>query len=204
MLTYIGTKLIAASPMNRQAYNDYRGWELPENEKDVAQEPGFLVEYLDGGQANDPRHKGYISWSPARVFEEAYRPVDGLSFGLALEAMKLGKKVARRGWNGKGMFLYLVPAASYQAQTGAAPLTTSDQLHVGAEGREVQDRGLPVYAVMYVSFKLFLGSVEPRTPTPRRSPSDTRTWSGPRRSREQGHRRLRPEGRPTTRASWST
>ena len=30
-----------------------------------------------------------------------------MSFGLAIEAMKKGKKVARRGWNGKGMFLFL-------------------------------------------------------------------------------------------------
>ena len=30
-----------------------------------------------------------------------------LTFGEALEAMKAGKKVARKGWNGKGMYLYL-------------------------------------------------------------------------------------------------
>ncbi len=28
-----------------------------------------------------------------------------LSFGLAIEAMKLGKKVAREGWNGKDMWI---------------------------------------------------------------------------------------------------
>lgn len=43
-----------------------------------------------------------------------------MNFGQALEAMKAGEKVARAGWNGKGMFVYLVPAASYPAQTGAA------------------------------------------------------------------------------------
>lgn len=31
-----------------------------------------------------------------------------MNFGQALEALKEGKKVAREGWNGKGMFLYLV------------------------------------------------------------------------------------------------
>jgi hypothetical protein len=30
-----------------------------------------------------------------------------LNFGRAIEALKEGKKVARNGWNGKGMFLYL-------------------------------------------------------------------------------------------------
>ena len=30
-----------------------------------------------------------------------------MNFGKALEELKAGKKVARKGWNGKGMFLYL-------------------------------------------------------------------------------------------------
>ncbi|WP_422097487.1 Thoeris anti-defense Tad2 family protein [Variovorax sp.] len=43
-----------------------------------------------------------------------------LDFGAALHALKHGERVARLGWNGKGMFVYMVPAASYPAQTGAA------------------------------------------------------------------------------------
>lgn len=31
-----------------------------------------------------------------------------MNFGEALESLKLGKKVARDGWNGKGMWLILV------------------------------------------------------------------------------------------------
>ena len=31
-----------------------------------------------------------------------------LTFGGALEAMKAGKKVARTGWNGKGIYLSLI------------------------------------------------------------------------------------------------
>jgi hypothetical protein len=42
------------------------------------------------------------------------------SFEHALIALKDGKRIARSGWNGKGMFAYLVPAASYPVQTGAA------------------------------------------------------------------------------------
>lgn len=112
MQKYIGTKLIQARPMNRQAYNDYRGWKLPDDE-DGADE-GYLVEYLDGGQANHPCHEGYISWSPAGVFERAYRPCAGMTFGQALEALKAGQRVARAGWNGKGMFLFLVPGSTFQ------------------------------------------------------------------------------------------
>lgn len=43
-----------------------------------------------------------------------------MNFGEALEAIKAGQRIARTGWNGKGMFVYLVPPASYPVQTGAA------------------------------------------------------------------------------------
>jgi len=33
-----------------------------------------------------------------------------LTFGEAIEALKQGRRVARDGWNGKGMFLFLLPA----------------------------------------------------------------------------------------------
>lgn len=32
---------------------------------------------------------------------------DSMTFGNAIEAMKEGKRVARRGWNGKNMFIFL-------------------------------------------------------------------------------------------------
>jgi hypothetical protein len=35
-------------------------------------------------------------------------------FGLALCALKEGRRVAREGWNGKGMFLFLVPGSTFQ------------------------------------------------------------------------------------------
>lgn len=38
-----------------------------------------------------------------------------MNFGEAIEALKAGKLVSRDGWNGKGMFLYYVPANSYPA-----------------------------------------------------------------------------------------
>lgn len=118
MQLHIGTKLINAQPMSRQAYNDLRGWTVPADEN--PNDEGFLVEYLDGGKANVPGYAGYVSWSPADVFNRAYKPTTSMSFGDALLMLKAGKKVSRSGWNGKGMFVYLVPAASYPAQTDAA------------------------------------------------------------------------------------
>lgn len=118
MKRYIGTKLINAKPMTRQAYNDFRGWTLPADEN--GEDEGYLVEYVDGGKGNTDHYAGYVSWSPADVFDRAYRPCEGMTFGQAIEAMKAGQKVARAGWNGKGMFAYYVPANSYAVQTGAA------------------------------------------------------------------------------------
>lgn len=97
MKKFIGTKMVIATPMNRQQYNDYRDWPLPDDE-DGADE-GYLVEYTDGGKPNHPNHTGYISWSPKEQFDAAYRPTDGLTFGLAIEALKLGKRVARSSWD---------------------------------------------------------------------------------------------------------
>lgn len=93
---YIGTKVIEAKEMNRGDYNKYRGWTIPENENPA--DEGYLVRYSDG----------YESWSPKKQFEEAYRDCMGMTFGIALELLKKGCKVAREGWNGKGMYLYLV------------------------------------------------------------------------------------------------
>ena len=39
-----------------------------------------------------------------------------LNFGAALEALKQGKKVARKGWNGKGMFLWLKPGTMVKSE----------------------------------------------------------------------------------------
>lgn len=107
MKTYIGTKIIKAKPMTRGEYNRYRGWEIPENEN--PEDAGYLVEYSDG----------YQSWSPEKQFEDAYRECDNMTFGLALEALRRGLKVARAGWNGKNQFLFLVKGESLEYETSA-------------------------------------------------------------------------------------
>lgn len=38
------------------------------------------------------------------------------SFGQAIESLKFGKFVARKGWNGKGMFLWLKPFSMVKAE----------------------------------------------------------------------------------------
>lgn len=116
MKQYIGVKLINAIDMTRAAYNILRDWELPADEN--GDDAGYLVEYLDGGQANHKDFEGYISWSPKAVFENAYGPTDGMTFGLALEALKKGRKVARKGWNGNGQWLFMIPASHWETTRG--------------------------------------------------------------------------------------
>ena len=70
-----------------------------------------------------------------------------MDFGDAVRALKDGKKVARKGWNGKGMFLYFVPAGNYSPCTEVAK-----QL--------VNEDGLVPYAP-YIAMKTAQGYVVP-------------------------------------------
>lgn len=54
-----------------------------------------------------------------------------LTFSQALEWLKAGSRVAREGWNGKGMFLFLVPGSTFTVNR--APL-----LGIYPEGTEIQ------------------------------------------------------------------
>lgn len=54
-----------------------------------------------------------------------------MNFGEALAAIKDGKRVARAGWNGKGMFLFLVPGSTFTVNR--EPL-----LSIMGEGTQVQ------------------------------------------------------------------
>ncbi len=89
MKDYIGVKVVAAEPMSRGEYNAYRGWKIPSDEN--PEDEGYHIRYPDG----------YESWCPKKQFYEAYRRCDNMTFGIAIEALKKGKKVARAGWNGK-------------------------------------------------------------------------------------------------------
>lgn len=54
------------------------------------------------------------------------------TFGEAIKEMKDGEKVCRSGWNGKGMFLYLVPANTYKTVTQVAKDEFGDTVDYGA------------------------------------------------------------------------
>lgn len=46
-------------------------------------------------------------------------------FGQALAALREGKRVARRGWNGKGMWLVLIPGCAGLTVEAGCPLAAA-------------------------------------------------------------------------------
>ena len=109
MKQYIGSKVVNACPAYRCTFPGgmvtYAGvGDIIPTECKI--EEGYRIRYEDG----------YLSWSPKAVFEKAYRETPGLSFGLAIEAAKMGKKIARAGWNGKNQYVELAYCISYKNQ----------------------------------------------------------------------------------------
>lgn len=114
MEKYIRTHIVEAEPMTRGEYHKSRGWaekgwNMPEGA--TPEDEGYKVVYKDG----------YVSWCPKASFEESGRPIDGMTFGMAIEALKMGKKVARRGWNGKGMYLCLASDIEFHTDAEIGP-----------------------------------------------------------------------------------
>jgi hypothetical protein len=96
---YIATKIVSAFPARSGAVAEEKGIPFTGDPN----EPGYRVTYPDG----------YVSWCPKDIFEAANRPCDAMNFGLALEALKMGKRVARANWNGKGQWVGMVKAENY-------------------------------------------------------------------------------------------
>lgn len=65
MRTFVGTKIIQAEEMTRLDFlvGEKKVESGPPSQED---QPGYRVVYPDG----------YVSWSPAEVFEEAYREIN--------------------------------------------------------------------------------------------------------------------------------
>lgn len=130
---YIGTKLIQAAPAVRisEPGGNVRVELLADKPVTYAGDfvdMGYKVIYPDG----------YESFCPLDAFEEAYRPTDGMSFGLAIEAAKKGKKIARRGWNGKDQYVEIGTAFTYDGWlVEHEDIGTQALVFVGTRGRQV-------------------------------------------------------------------
>jgi len=110
----VGVEMHAGGFMARLVLDDGAIVNAPDNVfRANTQNPvgGYFVRYEDG----------YVSWSPALAFEEGYaelkpEPTHG-NFGMALEWIKAGKRVARDGWNGKGLWVELQSPDAHSKMT---------------------------------------------------------------------------------------
>ena len=104
----------------------------------------YLVQYEDG----------YLSISPRKAFEEGYTPRDTAGsqaaarhFGEALFFLKRGGRVARRGWNGQGMFLFLVNGSRFNVNRapllGIYPEGTTIDYHAHIDMKTAQGYVVP-------------------------------------------------------------
>jgi hypothetical protein len=59
-----------------------------------------------------------------------------MNFGQAIEQMKIGQKLTREGWNGKNMFVVLMPALKLPAHSSQEPgVKVNDRTakHIGVD-----------------------------------------------------------------------
>lgn len=67
--------------------------------------------------------------------------------GWAVKEMQGGAKVARAGWNGKGMFLFLVPGSTFTVNRapllGIYPEGTEVQYHAHVDMKTADDQVVP-------------------------------------------------------------
>ena len=134
---HICTRHVRALPMTRLEYNQLRGWEVPANEngndagyriEDINGESnhpqfsGYLswmpvAEFNRTCTAAPPAAPAPIPLPPTDAegtttgtvttkYPEVYNK--NMTFGGAIESLKQGKRVARLGWNGRGMYLVLI------------------------------------------------------------------------------------------------
>lgn len=86
--------------------------------------------------------------------------IENQNFGQAIEALKQGKRVAREGWNGKGMFIFERPADeleySFIEKVKSLPQSVKDFLRNKALSTEGSLSDLPkvkfgAYLCMYAA-----------------------------------------------------
>ena len=105
-MKYVRLNYVDAEPMKFGEFKE----KFPKSgganvERDPADD-GYVITYRKG------KPNEYVSWCPKAEFDAVSRPIDGMTFGMAIEAMKEDKKVARAGWNGKGMYVWIMPGST--------------------------------------------------------------------------------------------
>lgn len=151
MKTYICTKVIHAVPtktVNGFPWPDGlplpRVHEIHETDEhcgctcDVCIEDGYMYT-----TSEDDKYPQFMSKAD---FEAMCRSAEDMTFGDALEAMKQGQRVARKGWNGKGMYVFLASDVEF---------------HTMADVSEYADREEGVYTSDMMVLRTAQGTFQP-------------------------------------------
>lgn len=79
----------------------------------VAEKIGYISEAYDENLVHKNSDLIYIT-------DVQFLVNGSMDFGYALNRLRAGKRLARNGWNGKGMFIYYVPSGEYFPSTKIA------------------------------------------------------------------------------------
>ena len=102
-------------PMKLPSWGGYWCWD---DEKQT------IIMYTKDNQRLDIRETQRVEYTLQNILSEEWIPADGnncpilggelkMSFGVAIELLKKGVKVAREGWNGKKQYIQLATDISY-------------------------------------------------------------------------------------------
>ena len=132
MKNYICTKVINAVPVkmvNGCPWPDGLPLPEPSEHQETNEHCGSTCEVHieDGYMFTTSKDELYPQYMSAAEFEKICRSTEAMTFGDALEAMKDGDRVARKGWNGKGMYVFLAHEADFVTD---ADISAFDQLDV--------------------------------------------------------------------------
>lgn len=102
---------------------------MPTGETETIQNPNVeeKIKYIAGAYDDDLHHK-----NNAEIYIEEYglvRVEDEMDFGSAIMNVKAGHRVARKGWNGKEMYVFLA---------------TDPEFHTEADISEFEKNGVQV------------------------------------------------------------
>lgn len=152
MKTYIGIKVVQAVPaktVNGCIWPE--GLPLPAVPETVRGNEGEcccstgLRRIIEEGYSYDGGN-GYPVFMPKEEFEKEFFPAENLTFSVALDALKRGGQIARKGWNGKGMYVFLASEVEF---------------HTMADISEIADRKDGVYTSDMMVLRTAQGTFQP-------------------------------------------
>lgn len=123
-MKYIRVNKVDAEPMTfgefKEKFPKSGGANIERDPADV----GYVITYRKG----EPNE--YVSWCPKAEFEAVSRPVDGMTFGQAIDACRYkGAKIQRANWNGEGQFVRFEYTTAYEDGGRAYP----DERTIGSD-----------------------------------------------------------------------